>query len=152
VDEVAPLGAEAVALAPRVLRIHAPSVDRTVVIFQGFSAVPAGIDVSAVTRDAGTWGAPVSLGVRQFNGREESFTSAMSPDGSRVAVAWNGFTTGGCCSPATLAILGVDGAWTSTSLYDTEAWLASGFSPQGKLWVLELSPISNLGGILYEEP
>ena len=151
VDETAPLGAEAVALDPRVLRIHAPSVDRTVVIFQGFTALSAGTDFSAVTRDAGTWGAPVSLGFRQFNGSEESFTSATSPDGARVAVAWNGFLTGGCCSPATLAILGVDGAWTSTSLYDTQAWLASGFSPQGKLWVLELSPIWHQG-ILYEEP
>ena len=152
VDEIAPLGAAAVPVAPSVLRIHAPSADRTVVIFQGFTAGAGGIDVRAVTRDTGTWGAPVSLGIRQFNGREESFTSAMSPDGSRIAVAWNGFTTGGCCSPATLAIRGVDGAWTSTILYDTEAWLASGFSPQGKLWVLELSPISHLGGILYEEP
>jgi hypothetical protein len=30
--------------------------------------------------------------------------------------------------------------------------MASGFSPQGRLWVLELSPIPNLGGLLYEEP
>lgn len=152
VDETVPLGADGAALGSRVLRVHAPSAGRTVVIFQGASAVQGGIDVRAVTRDAGSWGAPVSLGVRLFNGRPESFTSAMAPDGSRIAVAWNGYTVGGCCSPATLSVSRPDGTWSGASLIDTEGTLASGFSPQGRLWVLELPPLPHLGGLLYEEP
>jgi hypothetical protein len=150
-DETVPLGADGASLSARVLRLHALSAGGTVVIYQAPSATPTAIEVRAVTREAGTWSAPVPVGTRLFNGREESFTSAMSPDGSRVAVAWNGFTTDGCCSPATLSLRGADGSWSSTSLVDTEAWMASGFSPQGRLWVLELSPIPRLGGLLYEE-
>jgi hypothetical protein len=151
-NELVPLGTEGAVIGARFLRIHAPAADQTVVLFQGRTADATAIDIRSAALDGAQWGAPVSVGQRAFNGREESIVSGMTGDGSRVAVAWNGFTTGGCCSPATYAVRGAGGAWSSHLLHDTDANLAIGFTPVGKLWVLELPAIVAPGGLLYEEP
>jgi len=150
-EELAPLGAGATQRYGTLLRALAPSADRTVIVFAGPAPMTGDVAVGAIERDASGWGTPVAVGLRRSNGAPERFAVAASPDGSRVAIAWNGTTYQGSGSPATLAIRSAPGTWTSSSLLETGLGMAIGFSPAGKLWVLD-GLGGTLGGVLYEEP
>jgi hypothetical protein len=149
-EEVLPLGSEGAALYGRLLRVLNPSAGQTVVLYDAPPPGVGDVDVRAIAKDAAGWGAPVPVGLRRFDGAGESFSSAAAPDGSRLAIAWNGTTYQGSGSPAMLAIRHDDGTWTSETLFETFADLSLGFSPVGKLWLLDGG--GPVGGLLYQEP
>lgn len=138
-----PLGAEATQRYATLLRLFTPSAEEVVIIYARPSAV-GDVSVGAIERGAAGWGQVQSLGLRPFDGRVERFAAAASPVGARVALAWNG-------SPTTLLVRTAPGAWTSTPLEPNGGYgVALGFSPAGKLWLIDGLGWS-LGGILYEE-
>ncbi len=150
-EELVPLGGEATQRYGDVLRAFALSADRTLLLYERPAPEVSDVALGSIERDATGWGPPVAVGLRRFNGAQESFAAAMSPDGSRVAIAWNGTTYQGSGSPATLAICAAPGVWSSWTLHETGLGVGVGFSPTGKLWVLD-GLGGTAGGILYEEP
>jgi len=150
-EELVPLGAEATQRYGTLLRALAPSADRIVIVYARPSSTVGDVAVGAIERDASGWGTPVAVGQRRSNGAPERFAVAASLDGSRIAIAWNGTTYQGSGSPATLAIRSPSGTWTSSSLLETGYGVAIGFSPDGKLCVLD-GLGGTLGGVLYQEP
>ena len=150
-EEPVPLGAEATQRYGMLLRALAPSADRTVIIYERPAPAVSDVAVGAIERDASGWGMPVAVGLRRFNGAPARFAAAASPDGARVAVAWNGTSYQGSGSPASLAIRSATGTWSTWPILETYTGVALGFSPAGKLWVLD-GLGGTLGGVLYEEP
>jgi hypothetical protein len=152
-EELVPLGAAGSQRYSTLLRLFAPSSEGTVLLYEPPTSAVGDTPVGAVERDASGWGTPVVIGVGSFNGAPDSLAAAVSPDGARVAIAWNGITYQGSGSPATLAVRAAPGTWSTWTLHGTVLGLALGFTVGGKLWVLDgLAGGTLPGGILYEEP
>jgi hypothetical protein len=83
--------------------------------------------------------------------------AAASDDGSRIAVVWNGMQGDAYSIGAhtTVAVKDATETWTSTALFDTGWQVAVGFTPAGKLWMLDgLGQVANgfaTGYLLYSE-
>lgn len=138
-----PLPDSATWVSSFVSRLHLPAADRAIVA--GYAFGPLGEEQFWVLeRDSVGWKAaervPLS-GAGPFG----QVYSAVSPDGARVALATSGQVA-----------VRTGGAWTTLPLVAVPGGATLGFTPAGKLWVLQglgtASAAERAAYVLYDEP
>jgi hypothetical protein len=123
-------------------RLHLPSSASAVV--QGWRWTPAGYECWLMERDAEGWSGPTQVPIQ--GDLPYGHWSAVAPDGSRLAIV----------SGNHLAVR-AQGAWSTFTLLPSALQAAVGFTPAGKLWVLQGLSTNNqyadsAAYLLYEEP
>jgi hypothetical protein len=148
-EEEIPLGSDG-AVRIIVLAAFAPASAQATLLY----VQEHGVHVRAIDRGSSGWGAPQEVGTWQnANLPGASSMAAISPDGTRIAIGWNGVTYPNSGGPSGVAVRS-GGTWTVTPVFDTAWNVALGFTPAGKLWFLD--GIGNLSAqpvdyLLYEE-